>query len=225
MSEAPGRDERSTDPAQSRAGRPEPAVDASRGTADRQRSRTASGRAWERLSAAAATGARQLRSAGGGLAGAGPLGLVVVALGITACGVLIAAELAPVYTIDVGGLACDRVEFTLTDLCAPSGGERHLYALMVLGLLALLLASLVALLLFWESGIGAVRTASAALALTGATVLAIVLIGDLPDVNQTGEIGLRFDEAEASPASGFYLSLLGGALALAAGVIGLLRRG
>jgi hypothetical protein len=130
--------------------------------------------------------------------------------------VLITAEFAPVYTIDVGGLPCDRVEFTLTDLCAPSGGERHSYALAILGLLALVMA--------WGASIGNSRPAAAALALAGAAALAIVLIGDLPDVNQTGEIGLRFDEAEASPANGFYLSLLGGALALAGGVVGLVRR-
>jgi hypothetical protein len=59
--------------------------------------------------------------------------------------------------------------------------------------------------------------------MTGVAVLAIVLIGDLPELNETGEIGLRFDEAEAEPASGFYLSLLGGVLALGGGVLALVR--
>lgn len=212
----PGREEGSADPVQGRAGRPEPAADASRGNADRQGAPAPPGGRRERLSAAFGTGARRVRSAGEELAGAGVAGLAVLALGIAACVVLIAAELSPVYTIDVGGLPCDRVEFTLTDLCAPSGGERHSYALAVLGLLSLVMA--------WGAALGRSRPAAAALALAGAAALAIVLIGDLPDVNQTGEIGLRFDEAEANPANGFYLSLLGGALALAGGLVGLVRR-
>ena len=211
----PGREERSADPVQRRTGAAEPPADASRGTAHRQRPEKPVGRR-ERLSSAAAAGARGLRSAGSALTRAGPVGLAVLALGIAACAVLIAAELAPVYAIDVGGLPCDRVEFTLTDLCAPTGGERHSYALAVLGLLAVVMAL--------GAGIGGSRPAAAALALAGVAVLAIVLIGDLPDVNQTGEIGLRFDQAEAQPASGFYLSLLGGVLALAGGVLALLRR-
>jgi hypothetical protein len=212
----PGREEGQADPVQGRADRPEPAIDASRGNADRQRHSGPSGGGRGRLSAGLAAAAGGLRRGVGALAGAGISGLAVLALGVAACVVLITAEFAPVYTIDVGGLPCDRVEFTLTDLCAPSGGERHSYALAILGLLALVMA--------WGASIGDSRPAAAALALAGAAALAIVLIGDLPDVNQTGEIGLRFDEAEASPANGFYLSLLGGALALAGGVVGLVRR-
>ena len=73
----------------------------------------------------------------------------------------------------------------------------------------------------WAAGVAGSRAAAVALVMTGVAVLAIVLIGDLPELNETGEIGLRFDEAEAEPASGFYLSLLGGVLALAAGVLAL----
>jgi hypothetical protein len=147
------------------------------------------------------------------MAASGPLGIAVVVLGAASLALLLAAELAPVYTIDVNGLPCEPAEPTLADLCSPSGGNRHSYALLVLGLLAAVMA--------WGAGVG--RSAPAALALTvvGLAVFAIVLIGDLPDVTETGEIGLRFEQAEASPASGFYLSLLGGAAALLAGVIGL----
>lgn len=220
----PDREEGSADPVQGRAGGPEPAVDASRGTADRQGRSGRSGGRGERLSAGLATAAGGARSGLSALVGSGLRSVAVLALSVAAFGVLIAAELSPVYTIDVGGLPCDRVEFTLTDLCAPSGFDRHSVGLVLLGLFGVLLAGLVVALSFWESGLRPTRIASAALALVGIAIIAIVLVSDLPDVNQTGEIGLRFDEAEANPADGFYLSLLGGALALAGGVLGLVRR-
>ena len=149
------------------------------------------------------------------MAASGPLGIAVVVLGAASLALLLAAELAPVYTIDVNGLPCEPAEPTLADLCSPSGGDRHSYALLVLGLLAPVMA--------WGAGVGRSAPAAVALAVVGVAVLAIVLIGDLPDVTETGEIGLRFEQAEANPASGFYLSLLGGAAALLAGVIGLAR--
>lgn len=241
----PGRGDRPSDPVQRRARPSEPAIDASRGNADRQRMEDGSrageegaaegprsvrrgsagagrrgrrdgGAAGARVREAASVAVTRLRETGRTLAATGWVGLSVLALGTGSFVLLVAAELAPVYTIDVGGLPCDRVEFTLTDLCSPTGGERHSYALVVLGVLALLMT--------WGAGVGRSRPAAAALAATGLAVLAIVLIGDLPDVTETGEIGVRFDEAEASPAGGFYLSLLGGAAALGAGLIGLLAR-
>ncbi len=140
----------------------------------------------------------------------------MVVLGAASFALLLAAELAPVYTIEVNGLPCEPAEPALADLCSPSGGDRHSYALLVLGLLAPLMA--------WGAGTGGSSPAALALVVVGLAVLAIVLVGDLPDVTETGEVGLRFEQAEADPASGFYLSLLGGAAALLAGVVGLARR-
>lgn len=147
------------------------------------------------------------------MAASGPFGLAVLVLGLAAFILLVAAELAPVYTIDVNGLPCEPAEPALADLCSPSGGDRHTYALLMLGVLAPLMA--------WGAGVGRSVPAAVALAVVGLTALAIVLIGDLPDVTETGEIGLRFEQAEASPASGFYLSLIGGAAALVGGMLGL----
>ncbi len=211
------RDERAADPERRRAEPPEPANDASRGMAGRQQPPSAPGRR-ERLSSAASASARWIASAGGAIGGAGPLGLAVLALGTAACGVLIAAELTPIVTIEIltGGSCEILADPTLREQCSPTGADRHSLALAVLGVLALAMA--------WGAAVGRSRPAAAALGATGVAVLAIVVIGDLPEVNETGEIGLRFDQAEAQAGSGFYLSLLGGLLALGGGILGLVRR-
>lgn len=143
----------------------------------------------------------------------GALRAAALALGIVASVLLVIAELAPVYTIEVSGLPCEPAEPELAEECEPSGADRHSYALFVLALLALVMAL--------GAGLARSLPAAAALALTGLAVLAIVLIGDAPHVNETGAIGLRFEEAAAMPGSGFWLSLAGGAAALLAGAAGL----
>jgi hypothetical protein len=55
-------------------------------------------------------------------------------------------------------------------------------------------------------------------------VLAIALLGDLPDTTETGEIGSSFTSASAKKGSGFWFELGGGGLALVAGVLRLLWR-
>lgn len=140
------------------------------------------------------------------------LGLAVLALGSVAGIMMVIADFSPVYSIEVNGLPCEPAEPELADQCAPTGGDRHSYALLVLGVFAVLMA--------WGAGVGRSLPAAIALGACGAAVLAIALIGDLPDVNETGAIGVRFEQAAASPSSGFWLALLGGALAVGAGVLG-----
>jgi hypothetical protein len=158
-----------------------------------------------------------MASAARGATASGPVGLAVLALGLAACIVLIAAELSPVVRVEIltGGSCEILADEELREQCNQTGASRHSWALGLLGVLALLMA--------WAAGVAGSRAAATALVMTGVAVLAIVLIGDLPELNETGEIGLRFDEAEAEPASGFYLSLVGGALALGAGVLALVR--
>jgi hypothetical protein len=158
-----------------------------------------------------------MASAARGATASGPVGLAVLGLGLAACTVLIAAELSPVVTVEIltGGSCEILADEELREQCNQKGASRHSWALGLLGILALLMA--------WAAGVARSRAAAVALVMTGVAVLAIVLIGDLPELNETGEIGLRFDEAEAEPASGFYLSLLGGVLALGGGVLALVR--
>jgi hypothetical protein len=73
------------------------------------------------------------------------------------------------------------------------------------------------------AGLGGSRPAGIALIGAGAVVLAIALIGDLPDTTETGEIGSNFASARAVKGTGFWLELVGGALAVAAGALRLRR--
>jgi hypothetical protein len=54
-------------------------------------------------------------------------------------------------------------------------------------------------------------------------VVAIALLGDLPDARSEGIIGVRYEAAKSSPELGFWLELAGGALAVVAGVLRLGR--
>jgi hypothetical protein len=94
-----------------------------------------------------------------------------------------------------------------------SGWDRHGPALVVLALAALGLA------------LGAARGARAcmaALAACGVAALAIVLVGDLPDIDETGFIGQIYADAEAGPSFGWYAETAGAVLLLLAGVVLLL---
>jgi hypothetical protein len=125
---------------------------------------------------------------------------------------LIAAEFLNVFTVDVGAASCEVVASPdVADFCAASGFERHSGAVALLGLFTLAMA--------WGATAGGSRPAGAALLLVGATVLAIALLGDLPDVRSEGVVGTRYAAATAFPGLGFWLELAGGALALTAGVV------
>jgi hypothetical protein len=89
-----------------------------------------------------------------------------------------------------------------------SGWDRHGPALILLALLALWLVVL---------ALRGSRAAMAGLAAAGVAALAIALIWDRPHVHDTGSVGDVYAEAQADPASGYYLETLGGALLLLAG--------
>jgi hypothetical protein len=97
-----------------------------------------------------------------------------------------------------------------------SGGSHHSYAMLVLGIAALPMA--------YGATRGS-RPAMAALAGLGVIAVLIALVGDLPDVNETGVIGRNFTDAEASPSTGFYLETLGAVLLMVAGGAGLVLTG
>jgi hypothetical protein len=130
---------------------------------------------------------------------------------------LVAAELSPVFTIEIqpAGSCEILAEPELRAQCAPTGASRHSWALALIGVLVLLMAL--------AAGPVGSRAAALALVVAGVAVLAIVLLRDLPTLDETGEIGVRFQAASAGPASGFWLALAGGAAAIATGVLALVR--
>jgi hypothetical protein len=148
-----------------------------------------------------------------------PIGIVpayVAAVALAVAGVggpllLVVSDFLPLY--EVRTVTAPIPEGTVT------GGTNHLYAMVILGLAAGLMAH------------GAIRGGSKpamiALAALGAVAAVIALGNDLPDA--TGESTLNRSFAYASATAyariGFYLETLGAALTIIAGVGALLLTG
>lgn len=140
----------------------------------------------------------------------------VLTIALLAALLLVVAEFSTIASVSVDGESCEVVNDTnseLADRCSLSGWERHGGALLLLALLAA------------GAGIaarrGVTREIGAVLLAIGVITLGLTLIGDLPVTNDAGAIGNDFDDATGSAGLGFYLELLGGALCVAAGVLGL----
>jgi hypothetical protein len=140
---------------------------------------------------------------------------VVLVLGVVAALLLLLAETTNLFEIDVVTASCkDLADPALEDACEQTGGEQHSFALVPVALLVVAMAV--------GGGLGGSRPAGWALVGAGVVVLAIALLGDLPDTTKTGAIGSSFTSAEAQKGPGFWFELGGGALALAAGALRLL---
>jgi uncharacterized membrane protein YeaQ/YmgE (transglycosylase-associated protein family) len=140
------------------------------------------------------------------------------------------ARFAPLIALVAGALLLILGEFlTVREIRAvtvvppggtSTGGDLHNYALGIIGAAILPLSYLA---LMW----------GARPAMTGLLVLAllavwIVLFVDRPALDDTGLIGRTYDLAEAQPAAGYYVEVVGAVLALlgaiAALVLGPVRR-
>ncbi len=206
---------RSEDPGREPAKPPRSASDASRGTADRrgrEGPQTGRLRAWG-AGGDAVAGAQSLaaRIAGGGL-----LGLAVILLGLAAGALMAMAEFLPILSIEVGGLPCPA-DFTLVDDCEPTGGDRHSYALVLLGALSVVMA--------FGAGAGRSAPAAIALAILGLAAIGIAVLSDLNYVNDTGIVlTSTVEEGVATASIGLWLELTGGVIALAAAAVALARQ-
>jgi LPXTG-motif cell wall-anchored protein len=152
-----------------------------------------------------------------------PTGFSPVAAGVAAAALaagilMLLTEVTTVISIDVAVGSCNSIYDTspeLADDCAQTGLERSSVALLLLGLLTLVMGA--------GAAFGRSRPAAVALVAIGVVVLAITLLVDLPASDETGLIGRRYAAAEATAGTGLWLELAGGALALAAGLVRLLR--
>jgi len=89
-----------------------------------------------------------------------------------------------------------------------SGWDRHGPALLIIaGFAAAMIVGA------WRGA----RPAMGALAVLGLAALLIAVVGDVPDLNETGFIGQVYEDAAAGPKAGFYLETLGAILLLASG--------
>jgi hypothetical protein len=139
-----------------------------------------------------------------------------LALGLAGALFLIATEFTAVATVDVASGSCEVIQDTdpdLADRCELSGFERNGGAFILLALLAAVMA--------FGAGPGRSRPAAVALVVIGALVLLWALLVDLPVTDETGAIGRNFEGAEGAAGPGLTLELVGGALTLAAGLVGL----
>ena len=138
-------------------------------------------------------------------------------LGVAAALLMLLTEATNLYSIDVVTASCkDLADPALEDACETTGGEQHSFALVPVALLVAVMAV--------GAGLGGSRPAGLALLVAGIVVLAIALLGDLPDTTKTGEVGSSFTSAKATKGPAFWFELVGGALALGAGVLRLLWR-
>ena len=126
-------------------------------------------------------------------------------LAIIGAALLAVAEFVDLYRIvsPTGGLVAGAK-------ATQTGGDHHSYALLVIGL-AVLAAALVAR---WA----AQPVLAIAVAALGAIALAIVLIGDLPDVTSSGLTSGTLEVGESDPAVGFWLELVGALLTIGSGL-------
>jgi hypothetical protein len=146
---------------------------------------------------------------------------VAIAVAVAACAagiLMLLTEVTTVISIDVAAGSCDSIYDTspaLADDCEQKGLERSSVALLLLGLLTLAMGS--------GAAFGRSRPAAVALIVIGVVVLGITLLVDLPASDDTGLIGRRYAAAEAAIGPGLWLELVGGGLAVLAGLIRLLR--
>jgi hypothetical protein len=130
-----------------------------------------------------------------------PLGLGILAGAGVLC--LLASTFTTLIEIRVGTTA--RIAGDDTRL---SGWDRHGPAMALIALFAAVMLA---------GALRGARPAMAAIAVLGLAGLLIAVIGDVPDLDDTGFIGQVYEHAAAGPRAGFYLETLGAVALLAAG--------
>jgi hypothetical protein len=142
----------------------------------------------------------------------------VAGLAFTAGALMLLAEVTTVISVDLRNTSCEVIYDSnpeLADDCSQTGFERSSVALLLLGLLTFVMGS--------GAAFGGSRPAALALIAIGTVVLGITLLSDLPASDDTGLIGRDYAEAEASAGAGLWFQLVGGLLAVLAGVLRVIR--
>lgn len=143
----------------------------------------------------------------------------VTVAGIIAGLLLVASEFSTVAWVDVAGGSCKVINDAdpqQAARCDLTGFDRNAGAFLILGALAGAMA--------WGAGVGGSRPAAMALLAIGAIVVVLSLARDLPETHRTGEIGVTHEDAKGKAGAGLFLELVGGGLAVGAGLLRLTRR-
>jgi uncharacterized membrane protein len=142
----------------------------------------------------------------------------VAAAALVAGTLMLLTEVTTVISVDLRNTSCEVIYDSnpaLADDCSQTGLERSSVALLLLGLLTFVMGA--------GAAFGRSRPAAVALIAIGVVVLGITLLGDLPASDDTGLIGRDYDQAEASAGIGLWLELIGGILAVVAGLLRVIR--
>jgi hypothetical protein len=141
-----------------------------------------------------------------------PLWIVLLAAGLLGAVLTVAADFATLRSVKVLTASCDDLaDPSLRGACVTRGHEEHSYALVLLGVAAIVMV--------WGAVVGRSRPAAFALALLGAAVVVIALATDVPDIHKTGVLGERFEQASARAGPGLWMEIVGGALLFIVGVV------
>ena len=125
---------------------------------------------------------------------------------IAAVALLVAAEFSTVFEVTVGSLEVVKR--------AATGGANHGYALLVVGVFALVVTGL-----GLRGGAAASRVSGVALVALGVVALVVALAVDLPDTRGSGRLpeALAYEDARARAGVGLRLEIVGGLLLVVAG--------
>jgi amino acid transporter len=150
--------------------------------------------------------------------GLSPVAIAVAVAALLAGVLMLLTEVTTVISVDLKNTSCEVIydsNPSLADNCSQTGFERSSLALLLLGVLTFVMG--------WGAAFGGSRPAALALIAIGVVVLGITLLGDLPASDDTGLIGRDYAEATASADTGLWLELIGGILAVLAGLIRVVR--
>jgi hypothetical protein len=142
----------------------------------------------------------------------------VATAALAAGALMLLTEVTTVISVELDPTRCEVIYDSspeLADDCSQVGFERHSVALLLLGLLTFAMGS--------GAAFGRSRPAAVALIVIGVVVLGLTLLRDLPATDDTGLIGRDYAQASAKAGIGLLFELIGGALAVTAGAIRLLR--
>ncbi len=131
---------------------------------------------------------------------------------------MLLTEVTTVISVELEPTRCEVIYDSspeLADDCSQKGFERHSIALLLLGLLTFVMGS--------GAAFGRSRPAAVALIAIGTIVLALTLLRDLPAADDAGLIGRDYAQASAQAGAGLWFELIGGALAVCAGVLRVIR--
>jgi hypothetical protein len=128
---------------------------------------------------------------------------------------MVATEFSTIQSVRIGESTCGAAEERLRAICSTSGGDQHNYALLVLGLFAVLLA--------FGAAVGRSKPAAVALFGVGAVVLLIALLLDAPTFDNRRGLEVYYGEAGTRGQRGgaFVLELIAAALAVTAAAVAL----